>query len=53
MLGQKLASCVKYNSFGVSTKLLATSGLAVRAGIPCYFSWNRSPDLVEDEVKFF
>lgn len=31
----------------------STLGLAVRAGIPCHFSRNRSPDLVEDEVKFF
>jgi hypothetical protein len=30
-----------------------TVGLAVRAGIPCYVRPNRSPDLVEDEVKFF
>jgi hypothetical protein len=33
--------------------LHTTLGLAVRAGILCYFSRNRSPDLVEDEVKFF
>jgi hypothetical protein len=37
----------------VHGKFCLTLGLAVRAGIQGTFSRNRSPDLVEDEVKFF
>jgi hypothetical protein len=41
------------NSRVCPTGLLTTVGLAVRAGIQGTSSRNRSPDLVEDEVKFF